>query len=200
MPQPFNQGVMTLQGEALFIKATAGQCKIKYMYMAVGNGAYSDSEKAKTALKLRTALKSEKNRYSFSDIMVQNRNLVDLKALITNYDPITGKALITSAYYVNELGIYAKEEGQPDSSAVLVSIAITAGTNGDFMPPYNGQNPATITQAYSITVDDEKNVTINTKGAALLAEDANKITDDSTKLRYKLGINNGNLYYVQVDE
>lgn len=202
MPQPFNSGVMTLQGEALHIKAAAGKCKIKYMYMAVGNGTYSGTEKTKSALKARTALKSEKNRYAFADIMVRNKNLVDLKALITNYDPVTQKALITSAYYVNEIGIYAKEDGQPDSTAVLVSIAITASTtgNGDFMPPYNGQNPATITQTYSVTVDDEANVTINIAGAALLAEDANKITDDTTKKRYQLGISDGNLYYVEVDK
>ena len=115
---------------------------------------------------------------------------------------MTKKDLITSAYYVNEIGIYAKEEGQPDSAAVLVSMAVTASTsgNGDFMPPYSGQNPATITQVYSITVDDEANVTINVAGAALLAEDANKITDDVTKKRYKLGISNGNMYYVEASE
>ena len=55
-------------------------------------------------------------------------------------------------------------------------------------------------QVYSITVDDEANVTINVVGAALLAEDANKITDDVTKKRYKLGISNGNMYYVEVSE
>lgn len=202
MPQPFEGAVLTLQGEALHTKSAAGKCKIKYMYMAVGNGTYSSSEKAKATLKSRTALKAEKNRYSFSDIMVENRNLVKLKALITNYDQASQKTLISSAYYINEIGIYAKEEGQPDSAAVLVSIAVTASSsgNGDFMPPYNGMNPTTITQNFYVTVDDEANVTINVKGAALLAEDANKITDDSTKLRYKLGIDNGNLYYVQVDE
>ena len=202
MPQLFDSGVMTLQGESMHIRAAAGKCKIVYVSMAVGNGSYSSAEKTKSALKARTSLKSEKNRYAFSDIMVKNKNLVDLKALITNYDPVTQKALITSAYYVNEIGIYAKEEGQPDSAAVLVSMAVTASTsgNGDFMPPYNGQNPATITQTYSITVDDEANVTINVAGAALPAEDANKITDDVTKKRYKLGISNGNLYYVEVSE
>ena len=38
------------------------------------------------------------------------------------------------------------------------------------------------------------------KGAALLAEDANKIMDDTTKQKYRLGIDNGLLYIQEVDE
>ena len=200
MPQPIGAAVMTLQGQELLAKSTAGECKIKYMYMAIGNGDYSEQEKTKASLKTRTALKSEKNRYSFSDLFVENKNLVKLKALLSNYDPIKKEALVTAAYYINEIGIYAKEEGKADDTAVLVSIATTASDNGDFMPPYNGQNPTTITQGYYITVSDEADVTVNVKGAALLAEDANKITDDTTKKRYKLGIDNGAMYYVEVKE
>jgi hypothetical protein len=81
---------------------------------------------------------------------------------------------------------------------VLYSIAVVAGDNGDFMPPYNGYNPAQIVQDYYATVDNSTQVTIQTAGAALLASEANIITDDTTKARYKLGINNGNMYYEEV--
>ena len=34
----------------------------------------------------------------------------------------------------------------------------------------------------------------------MLAEDANKIRDDATKQKYKLGIDNGLIYIQEVDE
>ena len=68
------------------------------------------------------------------------------------------------------------------------------------MPPYNGYNPAQIIQDYFATVNNSAEVTINSTGAALLVEDANKLRDDTTNQKYKLGIDNGLLYYQQVDE
>ena len=200
MPQPYESAVMTLEGEKLLARASAGLCRPVYVCMAVGNGTYTSAEKQKSALKSRTALKSEKNRYAFSDKYVDNKNRILLTALITNYDQIEQKAVITSAYYVNEIGIYAKEEGQQDREAKLISICVTASTtgNGDFMPPYDGYNATTITQGYYLTVDDEANVVVNTSGAALLKEDANIIMDEDTKKLYRLSIKSGKLCYQEV--
>ena len=98
------------------------------------------------------------------------------------------------------MGLYAKPAGESDAAEVLYSVTVTAGENGDFMPPYNGYNPAQIIQDYFATVDNSLNVTINTAGAALLAKDAHIIRDDTTKLKYKLGIDNGKLYYEELSE
>lgn len=198
MPQPFNNAVMTNAGAALLTRAQAGQIKIKFVKMVTGNGSYTDSEKTLAALQARTALKSLKNEYSFSDYFVFSEKSVKLTALITNYDSVAQRALVTSGYYINEIGLYAKADGAADSTAVLYSIAVTSGVNGDFMPPYNGYNPANITQDYYATVDNSANINVNTSGAALLAEDANVITDDTTHQKWKLGIDNGNLYYEEV--
>lgn len=197
MPQPFNAAVMTTDGEALLAKATAGQCRIAYVCMAVGNGAYSNAEKTIAALKERKALKSKKNEYSFSDVTIENKNCVTLTALITNQNPVTSETLVGEGYYINEVGIFAKEQGEDDATAILYSICITASANGngDFMPPYNGFNRAEITQNYMITVDNSAEITVQMKGAALLAEDANQVTDDTTKTKYKIGINDGIMYY-----
>ena len=121
-------------------------------------------------------------------------------ALITNQDPVTGKTLVSQGYYINEMGLFAKPAGAADSEEVLYSVTVTAGENGDFMPPYNGYNPAQIIQDYFATVDNSANVTINSTGAALLVEDANKILDDTTKQKYKLGIDNGLAYIQAVSE
>ena len=125
---------------------------------------------------------------------------VKVTALITNLDPVTRKVLVKQGYYINEMGLYAKPAGEPDSAEVLYSITVTAGENGDFMPPYNGYNPAQIIQDYFATVNNSAEVTIVSTGAALLAEDANKIRDDTTLQKYKLGIDNGLIYIQEVDE
>ena len=162
MPQAFIQAVMTVYGEQLYAKALAGKCNPEYVCIAVGNGQYEESEREKEYLKRQTCLKSEKNRYIFSDGKTSPDNQVYLEAIITNYDQKTKTSLITEGYHINEIGIYAKESGQPDGEEKLVSICITANPtgNGDYMPEYNGTE-TTITQGYYINVADAENVIID---------------------------------------
>ncbi len=201
MPQPFNNAVMTNAGANLLTRAQAGEIKIEFTKIAVGNGTYSSAEKTLAALQARTALKSAKNSYALSDVDVFSDHSVKVTALITNQDPVTKETLVSQGYYINEMGLYAKISGGASSTEVLYSITTTAATNGDFMPPYNGYFPAQITQDYFATVNNSAEVTIETgTGAALLAEDANKIKDDTTNQKYKLGIDDGALYYEEVDE
>ena len=200
MPQPFRNAVMTDDGAALLARAEAGQIRLQFIAIAVGDGVYTEPEKTLEALQARTALKSEKNRYSLSDISVYAERSVKVTALITNQDPVTKEALVTEGYYINEIGLFAKAEGADDSTAVLYSIAVTAGENGDYMPPYNGYNPAQITQDWIVTVNNVATVTIQSTGAALLVEDANKMLDDTTRIKYKIGIDNGLVYIEEVED
>lgn len=198
MPQLFNNAVMTNKGANLLVRAQAGQIKLQFTRMAVGNGTYASSEKTIQVLQKATKLKSQKNAYALSAVNVYSEHSVKVTALITNYDYVKQSVLVSAGYYINEIGLFAKPQGAADSEEVLYSIAVVAGDNGDFMPPYNGYNPAQIVQDYYATVDNSTQVTIQTAGAALLASEANIITDDTTKARYKLGINNGNMYYEEV--
>lgn len=198
MALPYGQAVMTNNGSALMAKAIAGQCSIEFVRIAVGDGTYTEEEKTISALLTKTALKNQKNAYPISSVEVASDYSVKLKALITNQDPVTKEVLVTVGYYMNEIGLFAKEKGADDSTAILYSIAITSGEQGDYLPPYNGYNPAQIIQEYYAAVDNSENVTINVSGAALLVEDANKIVDDTTGIVYRLGIDNGGLYYEEV--
>ena len=198
MALPYGQAVMTNNGSALMAKAIAGQCSIEFVRIAVGDGTYTEEEKAISALLTKTALKNQKNAYPISSVEVASDYSVKLKALITNQDPVTKEVLVTVGYYMNEIGLFAKEKGADDSTAILYSIAVTSGEQGDYLPPYNGYNPAQIIQEYYAAVDNSENVTINVSGAALLVEDANKIVDDTTGIVYRLGIDNGGLYYEEV--
>ena len=150
MPQPFENAVMTNNGAALLTRAQAGEIKIEFTRMVVGNGTYSASEKTLAKLQQATKLKSQKNSYTLSDIDVYSDHSVKVTGLITNQDPVTHKTLVEEGYYINEIGLYAKPSGGESSTEVLYSIAVTAGANGDFMPPYNGYNPAQIPQDYKV--------------------------------------------------
>lgn len=201
MPQPFNPAVMTNAGARLLTRAQAGEIQIEFTRIATGNGSYSSAEKQMSSLQGRTSLKALKNSYALSKVRVFSEQSVLVTALITNQDPVSKKTLVTAGYYINEMGLYAKVKGGDSSTEVIYSIAVTSGDVGDFMPPYNGYNPAQITQDYYATVNNSMNVTIETsKNAALLAEDANKLIDDTTKKVYQYGVNNGLLYYKEVEE
>ena len=195
MPQLFNNAVLTDKGAKLLVRAQAGEIKLQFTRMATGNGTYTASEKTVQSLQKATKLKTQKNTYALSSISVYSEHSVKLTALITNYDPVKETILVSTGYYINEIGIFAKPQGAADTEEVLYSIAVVAGDTGDFMPPYNGYNPAQIVQDYYATVDNSTQVTIKTAGAA----DANVIVDDKTKAKYRLGIEDGNMYYVEVE-
>ena len=183
MPQPFNNAVMTNGGARLLTRAQAGEIKIEFTRIATGSGSYTAAEKALVALQARTELKERKNSYTLSDINVYSDHSVKVTALITNQDPVTKETLVNQGYYINEMGLYAKPAGEPDSAEVLYSVTVTAGENGDFMPPYNGYNPAQITQDYFATVNNSAEVTIVSIGAAALAEDVFELRESFNELR-----------------
>ena len=60
MPQPFNNAIMTNGGARLLTKAQAGEIKIEFTRVEVGNGNYTEDEKTLEALQSQTALKSMK--------------------------------------------------------------------------------------------------------------------------------------------
>lgn len=199
MPQPFNNAVITNSGANLLARAQAGEIKICFTAIATGDGEYTADEETLYALQNRSKLKSERNRYAISDILLNTATSVKVTALITNKDPVTEKTLVSQGYHINEIGLFAKAEGEDDDTAILYSIATTAGDVGDYMPPYNGYNPAQITQDWIVTVDNSANVTIQSTGAALLVEDANQIRDDVTKAKYRIGIESGRMYIEEVE-
>lgn len=174
MPQPFQNAVMTCAGALLLTRAQAGEIKIEFTRVAVGDGAYGESEKSFSALQEQEGLKSLRNSYGLSGIETHSKHSVKITALITNQDPATGAGLVEDGYFINEMGLFAKEKGGGDDTEVLYSIAVTAGEHGDFMPPYNGFSAAQIIQEYYATVNHSAEITIQTSGAFVLAQDFEK--------------------------
>lgn len=180
MPQPYQNAVMTDQGALLLTKAQAGEIKIEFTRMVIGDGVYAGEEKTLEALQAQETLKSLKNSYPISSIAVENAHSVRITSLITNQDPMTQETVIEEGFYINEIGLMAKPADAEDGE-VLYSIAVTAGETGDFMPPYNGFSPAQITQDYYATVNNSAEVVIHTTGAALLVEEAKRLIQEGAE-------------------
>lgn len=176
MPQPYNHAAITDTGMSLLNKAQAGQCAIQFTRMATGDGVYESTEKAASALQKRTGLKSEKNSYPLSSSDYIPAGGVKLTALITNQDPSTGETLVNEGYFINEIGLFAREKGEEENTEVLYSIA-TAVEDGDYMPAYNGSNPVQIVQEYRTMVSRDVEVSVRYSGAVMLADgDASNTT------------------------
>lgn len=161
MPQPYRAAVMTEQGEQLISKALTEECKIEFTRVETGNGTYSEEEKKDTSLRKRTDLKSMKNSYMINDQeLIEAENSIKLSMIISNIDPVTKESVVPEAYYLNEIGVYAKEHGTDNE--VLFSIAVTAGDRGDLLPEYTeGQSPTEIRQTYKIAIGSTDKVYVN---------------------------------------
>lgn len=164
----FNNAVMTNEGAALLAQCEGGFAKMQFTAMVTGNGEYTEAEKQRANLQQRTSLKNQKQSFGFSKIEMATSTSVLLTGVITNAD-------LSAGYYVREVGIYAKNALDEDSTPILYSIAIA--NVSDFLPPYNGLTPSTITQEYYATVSNSADVTIQAgTGALALAEDLEKIS------------------------
>lgn len=183
MPQPFNNAVITNAGAQVITRAQAGEeTRIEFTHIAIGDGVYEESEKTMQFLQGQTALRSQKNIYALSDINIHSEHSVKVTALITNQNPATGETLIDEGYFINEMGLFAKIWEGENCTEILYSIAITSGEHGDFMPPYNGYNPAQIIQDYFATVSNSADITINTKGAVPTIEQMEAALDNKADL------------------
>ena len=183
MPQPFNNAVITNAGTQVITRAQAGEeIRIEFTHIAVGDGIYEESEKTMPFLQEQTELRSQKNIYTLSNINIHSEHSVKVTALITNQNPTTGETLIDEGYFINEMGLFAKIWEGESCTEILYSIAITSGGHGDFMPPYNGYNPAQIIQDYFATVSNSADITINTMGAVPTIEQMETALDNKADL------------------
>lgn len=172
MPQPFNDAVITNAGAALLLKVETGTAQLEVTRIVVGDGTYSDAAKLPANLREQTALKHQRNAYTPSSVAISSDKAIKITTIISNEDPVTKEALVTSGYFVNEVGVYCKEYGGAASSEVLYCIAVTSGSTGDYMPAYTGGGASQIVQDIYLTVGNAATTYVNSAGAAFLASDA----------------------------
>jgi len=180
----FNEAVLTQKGIALLAKAQAELCTIALTKAVTGDGTYTEGED----ISQRTALKSQKQDFSINTVMVQNVTNVFVKFIITNYK--SESEYLTQGYYVREIGLYAQD---PDEGEILYAIATAVSGHEDYLPSYNDLLPSTITIDMLTEVANADTVTIEAPNKMYLY-------DDTTGDKYVLGVENGLLYYEEVEE
>ncbi len=156
MPQLFRNAVLTNAGAALIAKANLGECAIQFVSMQTGNGTFTEDEKTVASLQARTAMKSYCQEFDLTRIQSYTTTSVRVTSDFSNVD-VTSE----SAYYINEIGLFAKEKDDEEGTTkCLYAIAVVDGAQGDYFPPYNGYNPTHYIQNFYVTVDNSATVTI----------------------------------------
>lgn len=187
----FRNAVMTNAGAELLTKTEAGVAQMQFTRLVSGAGTYSEAEMEREQLQQRTALKDPKQDFPFSTIEAETETCVHLKAVVTN-------AELQNGYYVREIGIYAKDLLNPTAPDVLYSVAVA--NVADYLPPYNGLTPSTITQEYYTTVSNSAEVTITTgAGALALADDLNQTNLILEQVRLRVADIDGDMGWVTQD-
>ena len=170
----FNSAIMTVGGAALLAATIAGTARIKFVKLVTGSGDYTEPEKDRGKLQTCINLKVPVQEIPFSSISMASETCVKLVALVSNEELDVG-------YYINEIGIFAVNELDVEAEPILYSIAVAKVA--DYLPPYNGMTPSTITQEYFATVDNALAVTIQTNtGAVALASDLAALSERVEKL------------------
>ena len=154
MPSVYAPGVLTNDGIALLEKAIAGDCEIQFTSITTGDGTYTAEERTVNALQSLTELKSLKQTTAVTTCEYNTETQVKVAATISN-------TTLVSGYYMNEVGLMARKKDDP-TTEILYAISLIDENveKGDYMPPYNGSNPAAVVQAFYIQVDNAENVTI----------------------------------------
>lgn len=161
----WNKMIYTEEGRKLLANAAAGTCQVEFVRAEIGDGTYSEEEKAEQKLSLRTQLKNERNSYGFSSIKAEG-NTAYLKAALQNTD-------VDTAYFVSELGVFARKKGSSeDPVLVLIAVAEIA----DYFPEKS--NAITIVQNIAIEFEDVKQLSIaDDMGAYALVNTEYNISD-----------------------
>lgn len=179
----FKEAVLTAKGIALLAKAQAGKCTIKLTKAASGSGSYMEDEE----LVSRTELKEQQQTFPLVAVRTQNESSVYVKFIMTNKQDSNE---LKTGYYVKEIGIFAMD---PDEGEILYAIAIGNEEQWDYMPAYNDLLPSTITVEFLAEVVNADDVTVDMPCTTYLY-------DETTGQKYMLGVNNGLLFYEEVEE
>lgn len=153
------KNLLTEKGKELHAKNLSGD-KIEFTRFQLGNGTYTGTESTE-ALGKMVALKSGKDYFGVTKCEVVNTATCKLTLIATNKD-------ITAAYYVTEIGVYAKGS---DGKEVLYSIMVTKPDKPDWMPAYNSETPGSLKYYLYLSVGNSENTSVTAGMGGVATED-----------------------------
>lgn len=156
--------ILTNKGRELLAKAINNETKINVTKFKIGAGYNTGNDRE------LTDLLDKRNEFPVNSYERKENGIVEFTFIVSNKTG-TGESTITNSYKISEMGIYAQ-----DDSGTEILYAYNKGTDGDYIPVYNGKNAIDIVEKCIIIIDQAAtlNVTIDSSMTYLTRESADR--------------------------
>ena len=156
--------ILTNKGRELLAKSINGETKINVTKFKIGAGYNTGNDRE------LTDLLDKRNEFPVNSYEKKENGIVEFTFIVSNKTG-SGSSTITNSYKISEMGIYAQ-----DDSGTEILYAYNKGTDGDYIPVYNGKNAIDIVEKCIIIIDQAAtlNVTIDNSMTYLTRESADK--------------------------
>ena len=156
--------ILTNKGRELLAKAINNETKINVTKFKIGAGYNTGNDRE------LTDLLDKRNEFPVNSYERKENGIVEFTFIVSNKIG-TGESTITNSYKISEMGIYAQ-----DDSGTEILYAYNKGTDGDYIPVYNGKNAIDIVEKCIIIIDQAAtlNITIDNSMTYLTREPADR--------------------------
>lgn len=156
--------ILTNKGRELLAKAINNETKINITKFKIGAGYNTGNDRE------LTDLMDKRNEFPVNSYERKENGIVEFTFIVSNKTG-SGTSTITNSYKISEMGIYAQ-----DDSGTEILYAYNKGTDGDYIPVYNGKNAIDIVEKCIIIIDQVAtlNVTIDDSITYLTRESADR--------------------------
>lgn len=156
--------ILTNKGRELLAKAINNETKINITKFKIGAGYNTGNDRE------LTDLLDKRNEFPVNSYERKENGIVEFTFIVSNKTG-SGESTITNSYKISEMGIYAQ-----DDSGTEILYAYNKGTDGDYIPVYNGKNAIDIVEKCIIIIDQAAtlNVTIDNSMTYLTRESADR--------------------------
>lgn len=155
---------ITNKGRELIARAVNNETKINVTKFKIGAGYNTGNDRE------LTDLLDKRNEFPINSYERKANGNVEFTFVVSNKTG-SGASVIANSYKISEMGIYAQ-----DDSGTEILYAYNKGTDGDYIPVYNGKNAIDIIEKCIIVIDQAAtlNVTIDNSMTYLTRESADR--------------------------
>ena len=155
---------ITNKGRELIARAVNNETKINVTKFKIGAGYNTGNDRE------LTDLIDKRNEFPINSYERKANGNVEFTFVVSNKTG-SGASAIANSYKISEMGIYAQ-----DDSGTEILYAYNKGTDGDYIPVYNGKNAIDIIEKCIIIIDQAAtiNVTIDNSLTYLTRESADR--------------------------
>ena len=139
---------ITNKGRELIARAVNNETKINVTKFKIGAGYNTGNDRE------LTDLIDKRNEFPINSYERKANGNVEFTFVVSNKTG-SGASAIANSYKISEMGIYAQ-----DDSGTEILYAYNKGTDGDYIPVYNGKNAIDIIEKCIIVIDQAANINV----------------------------------------